>query len=61
MNQLTKAIERIEGEIVDVGGETYCNFCKQHIASGDCQCHSENVGLRKAQEILQEIISEVSD
>lgn len=43
-----RVVEELEKSHRELGSGTYCLFCKQHIASGDCDCSGYNKGLDEA-------------
>ena len=46
----------MEGKRRTIGEGTCCEWCKQHIASGDCNCTGFNEGLDESIATLQENI-----
>lgn len=39
---LQEQVKEAENKIRFIGGETYCVFCKQHRAAGECNCDGWN-------------------
>jgi len=56
---ITDILNKMIGEDIDVGDNTYCKTCEQHIAAGDCSCSGRNQALADLRVKVPGVVGEI--